>query len=317
MKFSIIIPVYQVEKYIEPCLQSVMAQSYEDYEVILVDDGSQDASGKICDRYAQKDARIQVIHQENQGLAGARNAGLFKAKGEWICFLDSDDWVEPDWLMTISKAMKKHPAHMYSFNTWKEYEDRREKLLYVVENETIYLRNEEEKQAYFYGHFMQYHYGWEAWGRIYRRDLIQKHGILFQPTQEVFAEDYLFTFTYLLYADRIHMLCNLLHHYRQRENSLLQTTGRKGILRKLGTLALRACEETKKAGFRYGYKRFHELFFMILNFHLQHMLVDMDPKEREQELKEIQKNRQVRQWIKRLQKERALYETDMRIVKWL
>ena len=98
---SVIVPVYKVEKYLPQCIESILCQSYKDFEVILVDDGSPDNSGALCDTYAKKDSRINVIHKENGGVSSARNAGLDSAKGDWICFVDSDDWVEPDFLQEL------------------------------------------------------------------------------------------------------------------------------------------------------------------------------------------------------------------------
>ncbi|MFJ8352992.1 glycosyltransferase family 2 protein [Bacillus paramycoides] len=95
-KISIIVPVYKVERYIHKCIDSILMQTFEDFELILVDDGSPDTCGEICDRYADKDIRIKVIHKENGGLSSARNAGLENAKGDYIGFVDSDDWIEPD-----------------------------------------------------------------------------------------------------------------------------------------------------------------------------------------------------------------------------
>lgn len=95
---SIIIPVYNVEQFLTQCLDSILCQTYKDFEVILVDDGSPDGSGTICDAYTQKDSRFRVIHQRNAGVSAARNTGIEAAKGEWISFIDSDDWVEPNYL---------------------------------------------------------------------------------------------------------------------------------------------------------------------------------------------------------------------------
>lgn len=98
---SVIVPVYQVEKYLPRCIDSILAQSYPHFELILVDDGSPDRCGAICDAYAEKDSRIQVIHQENAKLSAARNAGLNAARGEWIALVDSDDWLHKDYLRVL------------------------------------------------------------------------------------------------------------------------------------------------------------------------------------------------------------------------
>ena len=101
---SVIVPVYQVESYLHRCVDSILKQTYKDYEVILVDDGSKDSSGKICDEYEAVNARVKVIHQENKGLSGARNAGIALAKGEWIVFVDSDDYIAETMLSDLYNA---------------------------------------------------------------------------------------------------------------------------------------------------------------------------------------------------------------------
>ena len=95
---SIVIPVYNIERYLNKCLDSIINQSFKDFELILINDGSTDNSGEICDHYAQKDSRVKVIHKDNGGVSSARNIGLDQAKGEWITFVDSDDWVHEDFL---------------------------------------------------------------------------------------------------------------------------------------------------------------------------------------------------------------------------
>ena len=107
---SIIIPIYKVEPYLRRCLDSVLAQTYTDLQIILVDDGSPDGCGAICDEYAAKDSRIEVIHQENRGLSGARNAGLALAKGEYIAFLDSDDYVDETMYEKLLQVLLENDA---------------------------------------------------------------------------------------------------------------------------------------------------------------------------------------------------------------
>lgn len=104
-KISVIVPVYKVEKYLPECIESVLAQTFTDFELILVDDGSPDDSGKICDAYAARDPRIRVFHKENGGVSSARNLGLDYARGEWVAFVDSDDWVERDYIDTLLRGL--------------------------------------------------------------------------------------------------------------------------------------------------------------------------------------------------------------------
>ena len=103
-KISVIIPIYRVEQYLCKCVESVLTQTYHDLEIILVDDGSPDGCGKICDEYAERDERVKVIHKPNGGVASARNAGLDAATGEWIGWVDSDDWTEPALFETLLRG---------------------------------------------------------------------------------------------------------------------------------------------------------------------------------------------------------------------
>ena len=107
---SIVVPVYNVESYIRQCIESLLNQTYRYLDIILVDDGSLDTSGMICDEYAAADKRITVMHQSNQGVSAARNQGVQTAKGEYIAFVDADDWLTPDYLACLQSAMSKSGA---------------------------------------------------------------------------------------------------------------------------------------------------------------------------------------------------------------
>lgn len=119
MLFSIIIPVYNVEQFLPKCLDSVLEQSYRDLEIIVVNDGSTDGSGPICDEYAKRDNRFRVIHQRNKGIGCARNAGLDLVKGEYICFIDSDDWVEKDYISDFVEQANKSRIVCCGYNVVK------------------------------------------------------------------------------------------------------------------------------------------------------------------------------------------------------
>lgn len=111
-ELSIIVPVYKVEKYLPRCIDSILAQTFGDFELILIDDGSPDGCGRICDEYARKDKRIVVIHQKNMGVSAARNAGLDIARGRYIGFVDSDDWIEPQMYEVMMDAIRENGADM-------------------------------------------------------------------------------------------------------------------------------------------------------------------------------------------------------------
>lgn len=117
---SIIVPVYKVEPYLRRCVDSVLAQTYPNTEVILVDDGSPDGCPAICDEYAAADSRVSVIHQANGGLSAARNAALDVARGEWVYFVDSDDWVEPDIIEACIEKVVEHGVDMVVFDHLSE-----------------------------------------------------------------------------------------------------------------------------------------------------------------------------------------------------
>ena len=118
-KISIILPVYNSEKYISQCIESVLLQTLSDFELIIIDDGSIDSSGKICDRYAQSDNRISVIHQNNNGVSYSRKIGIEKAASEWIGFIDSDDWIEPDTLKNTYDTAIKEKSDIVCFGMQK------------------------------------------------------------------------------------------------------------------------------------------------------------------------------------------------------
>ena len=143
---SIIIPVYKTEKYLRRCLNSIWTQDYIDLEIILVDDGSPDRSGELCDELAKLDNRIKVIHKTNGGLSSARNVGIEMAKGEYICFVDSDDYIEKDYISTLYKLMYKYNAELakvdYIETTDDDYSVRQEVTQEVV------FENEEIEEAY-------------------------------------------------------------------------------------------------------------------------------------------------------------------------
>ena len=107
-KISIIVPAYNVESWLNRCIDSILSQEYSNLEIIIVDDGSTDGSSKICDEYAEKDKRVHLIHQENQGLSAARNAGLYIMTGEIVAFLDSDDKYHPDFISSMLHAMQQN-----------------------------------------------------------------------------------------------------------------------------------------------------------------------------------------------------------------
>lgn len=182
---SVIIPVYNVEKYLHRCLDSVIAQTYRNLEIICIDDGSVDESGKICDQYAVRDARIKVIHQENQGVSAARNRGLDAAEGEYIAFVDSDDYILEDMVERLYTELTRFNA-MYvacGFNTV----DPNGKILdaHTVDEVQKYTGEEALYRHYFHPNEAENYV--TAWGKCYSKTLFSglrfKTGICFEDIQ--------------------------------------------------------------------------------------------------------------------------------------
>lgn len=140
-KISVIVPVYNVEKYLVRCVDSIVNQTYENLEIILVDDGSPDASGSICDSFT--DPRIRVIHKENGGLSSARNAGLDIATGDYIGFIDSDDWIAPDMYETMLRMAKEAQAGIVCVGNWEVDSKTGEKKLGICPEKTEVVSGEE------------------------------------------------------------------------------------------------------------------------------------------------------------------------------
>ena len=161
---SIIIPCYKVEEFLPRCLDSVIGQTYKSLEIILVDDGSPDKSGEICDTYAKQDSRIVVVHQKNKGLSGARNSGIDIAKGEYLYFLDSDDAIFPDTISDLVRLAEENDADIVSaeYCSGKEPAD-------IKEFGTDNVETGDGARVLDY---ILNNASWNAWGRLYRKDVI-------------------------------------------------------------------------------------------------------------------------------------------------
>ena len=319
MFFSIIIPVYNVGKYIDKCLESIVNQDFDSFEVIVVDDGSTDGSGARCDFYGEKYSFVKVIHQDNAGASAARNAGMDMATGEWIVFVDSDDWIEQSMLRTLYEYMKDEDADLYSYNAYKtdEQGNVKEKLLFSLENCSVGLYSEESRFRYYVDVLMQYKTGWEVWLRVFRRNIICKYNIRFQELTKVFAEDYLFTFQYLLHVKSIVQLCNFFYYYRQRRTSLIHSIDESNVLQRLLWWAESAYDMVKKERLSYFKKNFYVIYFLLINYHLQNMMSRKPDEEIALEMQNLHKNRKHNRWMKQMRKHRAEFLKDMGVKKWL
>lgn len=205
---SVIVPVYNTEKYIHRCIDSILAQSHTDFELLLIDDGSPDNCGVICDDYAAQDTRVRVFHKGNGGVSSARNLGIEQAQGEWITFIDSDDYVHQDFLLSL---YKKHDVDLIisSFKVVGSSEDMVGYLEDIVYDEET-LRGTIESLAL----TVNFH---TPWGKLFRRDIIVNSRLVFDE-QINSGEDALFVFNYLMFT-RTLRLSNKVFYFYERGNS--------------------------------------------------------------------------------------------------
>ena len=207
---SIIIPVYKIkEEYLRECIESVLNQTYRDIEVILVDDGSPDRCGAICDEYAAVDPRIKVIHKENGGVSSARNRGLDEAMGQYIMFVDADDWIEQDAVKTCLLYQKEYHADLLSFG-------------YYINDESYCANNIKSlskiecamkiagRKRYVMGYL---------WNKFFLTEIISLNKIRFDETIAI-CEDSLFCQEYASYCSNVICVTNVLYHYRDNDNSV-------------------------------------------------------------------------------------------------
>ncbi len=266
--FSVIVPIYNVERYLRQCLDSLVQQTYADKEIILVDDGSTDSSGKICDEYAERYDCVRVVHQDNQGVSAARNAGISVATGEWFSFIDADDWVDSDMLEQLQGDILATNADLYRFGAEViDEKGARIRLSRLTKKPTIVSFADEQAQFRFYcqRHNLNMDVLQTVWTGIYRRDIIREHGIAFVDRDEVIFEDTLFNYHYFLHTHKILFLPGTPYHYRRHKESFCHTTD--ADVRVLGNAALgeHAYRYMVKQGLPYFQEYFHHHYFLFLN----------------------------------------------------
>ena len=205
-KISVIVPVYNAEKYLRRCIDSILAQTFTDFELLLIDDGSKDKSGEICDEYARKDNRVRVFHKENGGVSSARNLGLDNAQGEWICFCDADDWVDDNWLYNYSICLN-YDIIVQGFYVHRDNETRHKKLSSIT---NLYF----EKEKFFeYLMFLNdiKNVGY-VWCRLFNKTLIYENNIRFNEDFTL-CEDLEFIFRYLIKSESSYIQNSACYHY--------------------------------------------------------------------------------------------------------
>lgn len=206
---NIIVPVYNVEKYLQQCLEAILNQTFQEWECIIVDDGSTDGSGQICDQYAGLDPRFEVIHKPNGGLSMARNTALDKAKGEYIAFIDSDDWPEPHYLEILHNLIKKHEADVVQcgfqrvFTSYKREKPLVDKECVINKEEAILSLLDSSKLPCF------------VWNKLFRREIITDKFPINQNFEDAFTVPLWFK-----HIKKMVMSPEIVYNYRMRQGSI-------------------------------------------------------------------------------------------------
>lgn len=256
---SVIIPVYNVENYLRQCLDSILNQTYTDFEVICVNDGSTDNSLNILNEYAKKDSRIKVISQKNKGLSGARNTGLKFAGGGYVCFVDSDDYVKETYLETFMKYIDQADCVQVNFNTFENTNIGTQRFYeqYIHHSKSKLFKMSPKT-------YCRTHMG--VWDTIYKREIINKYKIKF-PEGKIF-EDNLFKYSYICHCKDIYWINKKLYFYQvKRNNSITQTYENNNIYKKQHKLDrlrnyILIAKHLKKYGFFNKYKKALYLLFL-------------------------------------------------------
>ena len=212
MKISVIVPVYNYEKYLNKCIDSILSQTFTDFELLLINDGSTDRSGEICDMYSEKDERVKVFHKENGGVSSARNVGLENVKGEFITFVDSDDDIMELFLETVYKEIK---------NVDIVYQG----IIRINNNlnkdlEFQSFENKIETVPSFFNKSMVSSHGYVL-GKIFKKQIIKNNTIRFDESVNL-SEDSLFILEYLKYVVKIRLSCHKMYRYHDTPDSLVK-----------------------------------------------------------------------------------------------
>lgn len=212
---SIIVPIYNAEQYLRRCVDSILNQEYTDFELLLVNDGSTDASGDICEEYGDQDPRVIVIQKENTGVSDSRNRALDRARGKYLQFLDSDDWITPDATRLFVRAAEEYGCDMVISDFYRVVGERLSPKG-DIEEEGVLTREE------FAAHMMEnpadFYYG-VLWNKLYRRDIVEEHNLR-MDTDINWCEDFMFNLEYIRYAKVFYALHAPIYYYVKRKGSL-------------------------------------------------------------------------------------------------
>lgn len=212
---SIIVPVYNAEHTIGRCIESILNQEYADFELLLVNDGSTDSSGSICDSYAAQDARVRVLHKENTGVSDTRNTALDQAKGTYLQFLDSDDWITPDATSSLVRSAESGSCDLVVSDFYRVVGERVSQKG-DIDDDSVMTR--EEYAAHMMENPADFYYG-VLWNKLYRRSIVEAHHLRMDP-EISWCEDFMFNLEYIRYAETFRALQVPIYYYVKTKGSL-------------------------------------------------------------------------------------------------
>lgn len=215
-RVSIIVPVYNAEDNLRKCIESVLKQDYLEFELLLMDDGSKDGSGAICDEYAKKDTRIHVVHKENSGVSDTRNQAIKLAKGEYLQFIDSDDWITPDATGLLVRTAEKYQCDMVISDFYRVIGERLAHKGAIQEDR---LLTREEFAEYMMENPADFYYG-VLWNKLYRKSIIEEHQLTMDKNIS-WCEDFIFNMEYIRFTKNIYALHVPIYYYVKTKGSLV------------------------------------------------------------------------------------------------
>lgn len=273
---SVIVPVYNVEKYLDKCVESIVNQTYKDLEIILVDDGSMDNCPAMCDEWAKKDNRIKVIHKENGGVSSARNIGLDNVTGEYIGFVDSDDYLEPNMYELLIENLTVTNSDISVCSTFLVDENNDIKADNILESQVL---NQEEAVK-----FLSYKMNNSLWNKLFKKDTFK--GCRFDEGH-TFGEDHLILLQVLKNVNRVSFISDSLYYYVQRSNS---TTGSKFSKRSFDQVYMKdALYNYVKKNYSYVSEYYRKLSFTARENMCRKIILSNAEREFAKELNEYKK----------------------------
>lgn len=261
-KFSVIVPAFNVEQYIDRCVTSVLNQTYSDFELIIIDDGSTDGSGKMLDDYSHFDSRIKVIHTQNQGQSAARNVGLEQCTGEYVYFCDADDWIEPFLLEKCLEKIESEQADIVRFQCFTHINGIIKDSGLDLARKSIHFETSDEKLSFLCRDVLKYKIGWELWSGIWRASIIKKHEIRF-PKGINIAEDLYFFILNVFFGNNCSFIDEPMYHYCLRDDSTMGQAKGKLRINDTNELALKLYEYLLESDIKEKFYYIHNA--MILN----------------------------------------------------